>query len=412
MKKFYIFVISLFMVNYTMAQWIALSSYTSESLKSVYFTDANNGFVGGNNAFLKTTNGGSTWSVIPIGGLFVFHSIDFPSADTGYAVGFSFDGNIYKTTDAGTTWAPYTGSIQGELSTVYFTDNNTGYTAGNWTNTGTGDWCNIYKTTDGGTNWNIIAGPLHNYHLYSSFFTDSNTGYEVGQQSYVGQFIMKTNNGGTTWDTIQIGGTGFRLVSVFFTNVDTGYVVGLGGTILKTTNGGTTWTEMWSGKDWNFTSVFFASTDTGYIVGHDYPDTNNIILKTVNGGNTWTEQPSGTNVILESVYFTSVDTGYIVGWDGTILKTTNGGGTSVGVNEKLSTSNSLKIYPNPSSNVITIETSTKGHLFIQNVNGQELLNQPISKPSAQIDIKNLPAGVYFMRLTNEKTVRVGKFIKQ
>ena len=404
--------VSLFLVNGAMAQWTVLSSGTSESLKSVYFTDANNGFVGGSNTFLKTTNGGITWSVIPIGGLFIFHSIDFPSPDTGYAVGWGIDGSIYKTTNTGITWTPYTGYINGELSTVSFTDNNTGFTAGNWNSTGSGSGCDIYKTTDGGTNWNLIAGPMLNYHLYSSFFTDSDTGYEVGQKNSVGKFIMKTNDGGTTWDTLLIGGSGFRLVSVFFTTADTGYAVGLGGTILKTTDGGTTWTEMWGGKDWDFTSVFFSSSDTGYIVGHDYPDTNNIILKTMNGGITWTEQYSGTNVILESVFFTSADTGYIVGWGGTILKTTNGGSFPVRINDNYQTSNNLTIYPNPANNDITIETPTKGYLSILNTSGQQLLQQEITEPTTTIDVSGRKSGVYLVKVVGEKGVQVGKFIKQ
>ena len=53
--------------------------------------------------------------------------------------------------------------------------------------------------------------------------------------------------------------------------------------------------------------------------------------------------------------FTNSDTGYIVGYNGTILKTSNGGG--VGINEIQVSSNLLKIYPNPSSDNISIETS-------------------------------------------------------
>jgi photosystem II stability/assembly factor-like uncharacterized protein len=410
MKQLYILLAALFVVNGAMAQWVPQNSGTTQSLKSIYFTDANNGFVGGHDTFLKTTNGGSTWNAIPIGGSFVFYSIDFPSTDTGYAVGYGLNGYIYKTTDAGTTWTPYTGYLEGELYSVYFTDNNTGYTAGNWYTTVNPAVCDINKTTDGGTTWNVIAGPLPDFHLYSLFFTDSDKGYAVGSQTYVGQIILKTNDGGTTWDTIQIGGAGHSLSSVFFTNVDTGYVVGDFGTILKTTDGGTTWTEMWSGKDWNFRSVFFAQADTGYIVGNDYPLNDNIILKTVNGGTTWTEQPSGTNVFLESVFFTSADTGYIVGGEGTILNTTNGG--YVGINDQHQTANTLTIYPNPVSNTITIKTPSKGNFSILNISAQQLLQQTITEPSTTIDVSTLQSGIYIVKLIAENGVRVGKFVKQ
>jgi hypothetical protein len=137
------------------------------------------------------------------------------------------------------------------------------------------------------------------------------------------------------------------------------------------------------------------------------------VNKTIDGGTAWVILESGISYWgLNAVHFPGTDTGYIAGEHGTILKTTNGGGFPAGVNNQPSTTNSLKIYPNPSSDKITIETSAKGHISIQSLNGQELLNLPISKPSTQFDITNLPVGVYFMKLTNEKTVQIGKIIKE
>ena len=76
--------------------------------------------------------------------------------------------------------------------------------------------------------------------------------------------------------------------------------------------------------------------------------------------------------------------------------------------------NKVKVFPNPSFNKITIETtdvSGKSHLSILNLNGREIISRQISEPKIQLDISNLPSGVYFVRLTNDKTVEVGKFIK-
>jgi hypothetical protein len=47
-----------------------------------------------------------------------------------------------------------------------------------------------------------------------------------------------------------------------------------------------------------------------------------------------------------------------------------------------------------------------------NLNGQQLLKQEITKQNTTIDISNLPSGVYIVHFTNDKTVEVGKFIKQ
>jgi len=72
----------------------------------------------------------------------------------------------------------------------------------------------------------------------------------------------------------------------------------------------------------------------------------------------------------------------------------------------------FRLYPNPASNIITIETSSKGSLSVINLSGQELLQQKITGPTTRIDIGNLPNGVYFVRVTGESSVQQRKFIKQ
>jgi hypothetical protein len=47
-----------------------------------------------------------------------------------------------------------------------------------------------------------------------------------------------------------------------------------------------------------------------------------------------------------------------------------------------------------------------------NLNGQEVMQYKITESKTQIDITSLPSGVYFVRLTNDKTVQVGKIVKQ
>jgi len=77
--------------------------------------------------------------------------------------------------------------------------------------------------------------------------------------------------------------------------------------------------------------------------------------------------------------------------------------------------NLLSVYPNPSSDFITIETSstpTPSNVIIMNLNGQALITRQITQPKTQLDINSLPSGVYFVRLPGDRTVQVGKFVKQ
>ena len=74
-----------------------------------------------------------------------------------------------------------------------------------------------------------------------------------------------------------------------------------------------------------------------------------------------------------------------------------------------------RIYPNPAANTITFEASAlSGNdvLSIFNINGQKVLDQPITDRHTSVDISSLPAGSYFLRYRNGNTVEVGSLIKE
>jgi hypothetical protein len=85
-----------------------------------------------------------------------------------------------------------------------------------------------------------------------------------------------------------------------------------------------------------------------------------------------------------------------------------------GVNQKAK-AGSLFIHPNPASNFISVEISGiagNNNLSIVNTEGHRLITRRITAPKTQLDISALPAGVYFVRVTGERTVQVGKFVKR
>jgi len=199
-------------------------------------------------------------------------------------------------------------------------------------------------------------------------------------------------------------------MSVYFTDANTGFAVGQSGTIIKTNNGGTTWFNISSGTGNLLRSVYFPDANTGYAVGKQ-----GTIMKTTDSGATWTAQESGTTDVLFSVYFTDANTGYVSGDQGTILKTTNGGGPPVGINEKQQTK-SLKIYPNPATENITIEQLgsgiiMNGTILIYGMDGQELISQQVNGSKVELNVGSLPKGLYFVRLMNSEKTGFGKFIK-
>jgi photosystem II stability/assembly factor-like uncharacterized protein len=100
----------------------------------------------------------------------------------------------------------------------------------------------------------------------------------------------------------------------------------------KNIAGSSPWSEVWnfsttcgwisqssSAMTW-LCGVSFTDANTGTAVGY-----NGTILRTTNGGASWTSQSSGTMSLLYGVSFTDANNGTAVGDNGTILRTTNGG---------------------------------------------------------------------------------------
>lgn len=75
----------------------------------------------------------------------------------------------------------------------------------------------------------------------------------------------------------------------------------------------------------------------------------------------------------------------------------------------------INIYPNPAFNQIVIETPiTPGmntSLTIFNFNGQQVSEHLITEPTTVVDIGALPNGLYLLRVIDDNTAHVSKFVK-
>ena len=63
----------------------------------------------------------------------------------------------------------------------------------------------------------------------------------------------------------------------------------------------------------------------------------------------------------------------------------------------------ISLFPNPVNNelIIVSETLMKGELFILDVFGRTLMQQPTETTKISIDVSNIPEGVYFVVITEE-----------
>ncbi|MFZ4620762.1 MAG: YCF48-related protein, partial [Bacteroidota bacterium] len=139
-------------------------------------------------------------------------------------------GNVYRSTNSGLSWtlASSLGNIY--LYSVSIVDSMTAYLC-------TGQQAfQIYKTTDAGTTWSPVFNALTN--LFSIYFVNSTNGVAVGDKGQV--FV--TYDAGTTWlNQHQDSLIDFRTVTWYDKTI---VAAGLSGVILRSTDNGETFQPM------------------------------------------------------------------------------------------------------------------------------------------------------------------------
>lgn len=77
-------------------------------------------------------------------------------------------------------------------------------------------------------------------------------------------------------------------------------------------------------------------------------------------------------------------------------------------------SNSVSVFPNPASDDLTIVAPVGAYqsLSVGNTLGQVLVTQQINQPQTKVDVKSLPAGMYYIMLTGTAGTRAYNFVKK
>lgn len=78
-------------------------------------------------------------------------------------------------------------------------------------------------------------------------------------------------------------------------------------------------------------------------------------------------------------------------------------------NEKL---NLISFYPNPVNDNLFVKVNEKTSFKIFNQLGAVVLQSNDLKLEKEIDVSNLPSGIYFIQLTNSKSEIIRKFLKE
>ncbi len=398
---------------FAFGQWDQQYSGTSAPLYDVCFVDTEHGFaVGKTGTILKTVDGGSNWEQIDGGVTFDYvdlRAVRFLNRDTGFIVGNeAFSGGIIlRTMDGGTTWdlTELTGSYL-YLYDVDFSDPDTWIAVGGLSNT-----CIMYRTTNGGNDWAQV--PLNrNGDLLSVCFPVPDTGYAAGGYAWnyeeSNDLIFRSTDAGATWTLVD--SLGPMKFSIEFSDATYGYCVGWHGWMHLTTDGGITWTYQHF-PSYELYGLSFPSHDTGYMLGYSNTDSCDVVFRTTDAGMTWWPLGSDTSYPLSTIFFPANDTGYAVGGLGLILKTENGGGFPVGVQNNSNRKTEIKITPNPATDRITIETPSDGVILIYSFDGTVTRKIKPTVPLTTIDILRLPVGIYVVNYSGTNKVAIGKLVK-
>jgi photosystem II stability/assembly factor-like uncharacterized protein len=160
---------------------------TWSDINAIYFLNETTGFMAEvSSTVQKTTNGGTNWTTTLLmdtnSVYYSLNKIEFTN-NTGYIIGSNtVNGAVFKTTDNGNTWKNILITPSG-LYSIKVVNHTTLY-VGNKHNI-------VYYSTNAGLTWSDQTVPTTKGEIFSIYFTNNITGYLT-----VGNEIYKTTNGG------------------------------------------------------------------------------------------------------------------------------------------------------------------------------------------------------------------------
>lgn len=152
--------------------WTGLGSDQTQTLRGVWFLNADTGYVcGAAGTLLRTVNGGDTWTSVNPGITAYLLSLYFYNDQLGFCTGES--GLLLRTTNGGETWTSASAGWGDDITEIKMLDENIGYFS-------TSDFNgSIYRTWNGGLNW-VFYAIMNNQTIEEFDVVDANTLVAIG----------------------------------------------------------------------------------------------------------------------------------------------------------------------------------------------------------------------------------------
>lgn len=255
------------------ATWTLLEVLPA-SLRTTVFLDHQHGFIGTltqPNLLYETTDGGETFSDITsrisgplphgICGIWAVNE------DVIYGVGwYAGPAHFVKTTDGGQTWTSRAMSeYVGSLVDVFFWDEQRGLAVGATAGVSHSTHAVVLLTEDGGETWSVRHSSIGRREWsWKITVPTPTTGYVSVEGAVFPAKVLKTTDAGLTWTELTIPGS-TDLQGLGFVTENVGWASGRGMTSV-TTDGGQTWAPL--GLDGYINRFEFFGDTLGYAMGH------------------------------------------------------------------------------------------------------------------------------------------------
>jgi len=245
-------------------------------------------FAGGTETVMRSLDGGVTWTEtapVATGGLFAMTAVA-----PGTIVVASPDGDMYRSTDSGATWAltyASPGPRPSFLSSAEpaFADADTGYFG-----YGAGF---VIKTTDGGASWSQISSG------YGASLNDIER-FADGGLITVGEAGTVLRSSGTSPWALQRALTDRNLTAVHVVGPQSVVTVDEDGRVYRSADAGATWTAgAATPPNFDAADLHFSSLLDGWLIGSSFGVS--ALFHTTDGGDSWTpvDDPGGAWVAID-----------------------------------------------------------------------------------------------------------------
>jgi hypothetical protein len=287
----------------------------------------------------------------------------------------------YSSTDNGAHWdAPKIGSPVASNGTYLF---------GGWGDIG------IARSGDNGNTWDSIAN--------LSVKTFATNGTLIFASTING--IWRSADNGSSWTALTTPVSNIK--SFAFVNT---ILFGANGLIIKSTDLGSNWTQITLPR--RNVSVLassgpylFAGTDSGVFISTD-------------SGTNWrnvddTNLDKHRNISAIGIFDSSVFVNGLNPFDGSAYTAMAPVSVFVGnaaVAQVPAPSDSIEIYPNPASGMVTVSSSTEIFgIKVSSIMGTDILDLPkVNQSSVSLDLSNEPSGTYFVEIQTSKGISLEK----